>query len=73
MALLQIDNNQVEDSFDLAYKVDHEKYSEKARFSRNIVSCLIDDIHYLAHQELSFRGSLENTESENRKLFRISS
>jgi hypothetical protein len=43
MALLKFGNNQIEDSFYLAYKVDHEKYSEKARVSGNMVSCLIDD------------------------------
>lgn len=68
MALLKFGNNQIEDSFDLANNIDHEKYNERARVNKNIVSCLIDGVYSLAHQELSFRGH-----SQNRRLLRIPS
>jgi hypothetical protein len=42
MAILKFGNNQIEDLFDVAQKVDCEKYDENVSVNRYIVSCLID-------------------------------
>jgi hypothetical protein len=69
MVLLKFVNTQTEDSFNLAYKIGHEKNNEKVRSNIYIVSCLIVAISYLALQKLLFRGHLENTELENRRNY----
>jgi hypothetical protein len=62
IALLITCKSLVEDSFNRAYIISHEKHNENIKANRYIVSCLIDATCSLAQQELPSRRHFENTE-----------